>query len=138
MATWEFEHTPFAIIQQSNTKGVIIMSDILAKILGILILGLLSLIIKEAVTKRRLLNQLQAEISSNLKRLEEAIPDVDYAARLSRERKSWRVGISPKCTEYYTYAYHKRPTGVIKARDNQSFEFLLRPAWQSYGLQGKA
>jgi hypothetical protein len=107
MATWEFEHTPFAIIQQSNTKGVIIMSDILAKILGILILGLLSLIIKEAVTKRRLLNQLQAEISSNLKRLEEAIPDVDYAARLSRERKSWRVGISPKCTEYYTYAYHK-------------------------------
>jgi chromosome segregation ATPase len=83
------------------------MSDILDKILVILILGLLSLIIKKAVAKSRLLNQLQAEISSNLKRLEEAIPDVDYAARLSRERKSWRVGISPKCTEYYTDAYQR-------------------------------
>jgi hypothetical protein len=33
MATWEFEHTPFAIIWQPNTKGVIIMLD---KILDIL------------------------------------------------------------------------------------------------------
>jgi chromosome segregation ATPase len=101
MATWEFEHTPFAIIWQPNTKGVIIMLD---KILDILNL-------KEAVRERRernrLLNQLQAEISSNLKRLEEAIPDVNYAAHLSRERKSWRVGISPKCTEYYTDAYQR-------------------------------
>jgi hypothetical protein len=72
---------------------------------------LIFLILKEAVRERRernrLLNQLQAEISSNLKRLEEAIPDVNYAAHLSRERKSWRVGISPKCTEYYTDAYQR-------------------------------
>jgi len=86
------------------------------------LIGLLGLgeAAKEHRARIRLLNRLESEVGRNLERLHEAIPLVEHIERRSRELKSWRVGLAPFCTEYWTDVYQQEQgnLGLLSPKAN--------------------
>jgi len=75
---------------------------------------------KEHRARIRLLNRLESEVGRNLERLHKAIPLVEHTERRSRELNSWRVGLAPFCTEYWTDVYKQEQgnLGLLSPKAN--------------------